>query len=80
MHGVHNPSLIVDIAIFGTTLGCINLAFFQWLRSTKKSEKEKTIKKLTVWNPACSFPTLVVDNEKCIVGYKEDEIGKALGK
>ena len=41
VHGVHNPYLIVDITIFGTTLGCINLAFFQWLRSKKKPEKEE---------------------------------------
>ena len=40
-HGLHNPSLIVDITIFGTTFGCINLAFFQWLRSRKKSDREK---------------------------------------
>jgi hypothetical protein len=40
-HGVHNPSLIIDITIFGTTLGCINLAFFQWLRSKKKSDRGK---------------------------------------
>ena len=26
------------------------------------------------WNPQCSFPTLVIDNEKCIVGFKEDKI------
>ena len=41
VHGVHNPYLIVDITIFGTILGCINLAFFQWLRSKKKPEKEE---------------------------------------
>jgi len=41
VHGVYNPSLIVDIAIFGMTLGCINLAFFQWLRSKNKSENEE---------------------------------------
>ena len=40
-HGFHNTSLIVDIAIFVTTLGCINLAFFQWLSSRKKSENEE---------------------------------------
>jgi len=26
------------------------------------------------WNPLCSFPTLIINNEKCIVGFKEDEI------
>jgi hypothetical protein len=45
VHGLHNPSLIIDITIFGTTFGCINLAFFQWLRSKKKSNKEKRKKR-----------------------------------
>ncbi len=32
--------------------------------------------KITVsrWNPGGSYPTLVIDNEWCIVGYDEDEI------
>jgi hypothetical protein len=45
VHGLHNPSLIIDITIFGTTFGCINLAFFQWLRSKKKSNKKKRKKR-----------------------------------
>jgi hypothetical protein len=45
VHGLHNPSLIIDVTIFGTTFGCINLAFLQWLRSKKKSEKEKREKR-----------------------------------
>jgi glutaredoxin-like protein NrdH len=42
-------------------------------------EKEKTKQEIMRWNPSCSFPTLVIDNEKCIVGYKENEIKEALG-
>jgi glutaredoxin len=45
----------------------------------KGKEKEKIIKQLEKWNPRCSFPTVVINNEKCIVGYKEDEIKEALG-
>ena len=30
------------------------------------------------WNPRCSFPTLVID-DKCVVGFKEDEIREVLG-
>jgi hypothetical protein len=45
VHGLHNPSLIIDITIFGTTLGCINLAFIQWLRSSKKSSGEQREKR-----------------------------------
>jgi hypothetical protein len=45
VHGLHNPSLVIDITIFGTTFGCINLAFFQWLKSRKKTDKEKREKR-----------------------------------
>jgi glutaredoxin-like protein NrdH len=34
---------------------------------------------IKVWNPACSFPTLVINDEKCIIGFKEEAIKEALG-
>ena len=42
-------------------------------------DKDETTDKIMKWNPRCSFPTLVINDEKCIVGYKEDEIREALG-
>ena len=42
-------------------------------------ERQRAIKEIERWNPNCSFPTVVVNNERCIVGYKEDEIREALG-
>lgn len=44
------------------------------------AEKEEVMKEVRKWNPASSFPTLVLDNSRCIVGFKEDEIRKALSK
>lgn len=41
-------------------------------------EKEQTIAMVEKWNPDCSFPTLVVNDSKCIVGFKENEIKEAL--
>lgn len=38
---------------------------------------EEEIKK---WNPACSFPTIIVNGEKCIIGFNEEEIRSVLGK
>ncbi len=32
------------------------------------------------WNPALSFPTVVVDNEKCMIGYDEDGIREIASK
>lgn len=42
-------------------------------------EKENTREELKKWNPKCSFPTLVINNRECIVGFKEDEIKEAIG-
>ena len=44
----------------------------------KGEEKAQSMKVVEKWNPSCSFPTLVIDDKKCIVGFKEDEIRKAL--
>jgi len=41
-------------------------------------EKEKALEEVKRWNPKCSFPSLVVNGEKCIIGYKEDEIKAAV--
>jgi len=41
-------------------------------------EKDEVVKTVTKWNPDCSFPTLVVNDSKCIVGFKEPEIKEAL--
>ncbi len=41
-------------------------------------EREQAIEIVKKWNPPCSFPTLIIDNKRCIVGFKEDEIRKAL--
>lgn len=44
------------------------------------SEKERGNAEQDIirWNPACSFPTIVINNKKCIVGYRKDDIVEAL--
>jgi glutaredoxin len=43
------------------------------------THKTATIEKIKKWNPQCTFPTLVIHDTQCIIGYKEDEIKKLLG-
>ena len=43
-------------------------------------EKEQTMQIVEKWNPPCSFPTIVLDNKECIIGFQEDKIRKALTK
>ena len=42
-------------------------------------DRDDTMEDIKKWNPRCSFPTLVVNNKECIVGFKEDKIKEALG-
>jgi glutaredoxin len=46
----------------------------------KGEEQSAVIKEIQKYNPACNFPTLVIDSKKCIVGFKEDDIREALGQ
>jgi glutaredoxin-like protein NrdH len=41
-------------------------------------DRENTISAIRKWNQSISFPTLVINNSKCIVGFKENEIREAL--
>jgi len=40
----------------------------------ESGDREMKMEELSKWNPRCSFPTLVINNEKCITGFKEEEI------
>jgi len=42
-------------------------------------EQDEAMDQVEKWNPAGSFPTLVINNKKSIVGFREEEIRGALG-
>ena len=42
-------------------------------------EREQVIAELQRWNPKCSFPSLVINSDTCVVGYDEEKIREALG-
>jgi glutaredoxin len=42
-------------------------------------DKQKTLEEMKRWNPDYSFPSLVVNGEKCIVGFDEQKIREAIG-
>ena len=54
--------------------------YYEYVDHLQGDDKDKAIQEVTTWNPSCNFPTIVIDNKKCIVGYKESEIREALGK
>ncbi len=43
------------------------------------AEREETLEELKRFNPRCSFPSLVVDNKECIVGYNEEKLREVAG-
>jgi glutaredoxin-like protein NrdH len=52
---------------------------FAYVDLLRGREQDDAIKEIKQFNPACSFPTLVIDDKKCIVGFKEDDIREELG-
>ncbi len=51
---------------------------YEYVDHLQGKKREATMKVVKHWNPSRSFPTLVINDEKCIVGYKEDEIREAV--
>ncbi len=42
------------------------------------SEKNKIVEDVKKWNHQINYPTMVINNKICIVGFKEKEIKEAL--
>ena len=42
-------------------------------------EQDEAMNEVEKWNPSGSFPTLVINDKKSIVGFREQEIREALG-
>jgi glutaredoxin len=45
----------------------------------KGEEKEEVLAQVRRWNPAVSFPTVVINSTQCVVGYNTEALKKALG-
>lgn len=43
-----------------------------------KEDKAEAMEEVRKWNPACSFPSMVINNNTCIVGFDEEKIREAL--
>ncbi|OGO04872.1 MAG: NrdH-redoxin [Chloroflexi bacterium RBG_13_54_8] len=39
----------------------------------------QVIKELDQWDPRHSFPAMVIDNDRCIVGFQEERIREVVG-
>lgn len=52
---------------------------FIYVDHLEGEDRDNAMEEVKKWNPRRSFPTLVIDDKDCIVGFKEDEIKEALG-
>jgi glutaredoxin len=52
---------------------------FTYVDLLSGEERDQALEQVRRWNPASSFPTLVFDDHKTVVGYRPDEIKEALG-
>lgn len=41
-------------------------------------ERNQAMVVVKKWNPSASFPTIVINDKKCIVGYREDELKEVI--
>ncbi|MEN6473119.1 MAG: glutaredoxin family protein [Syntrophaceae bacterium] len=51
---------------------------FTFVDLLNKEEKAEAMQEVRKWNPACSFPSMVINNSTCIVGFDEEKIREAL--
>jgi len=52
--------------------------YYIYVDKLEGEDKENIKNEIKKFNPRLSFPTIVINNKKCIVGYKEDDIKEAL--
>ena len=45
----------------------------------KGDERKRTLEDVKLHNPKITFPTTVIDDDRCIIGFKEKAIKEALG-
>ena len=44
------------------------------------AERKEAMRIVQKWNPGSSFPTMIIDDSKCIIGFQENKIREELGK
>ncbi len=52
---------------------------FVYVDLLQGDEREAVKDEIQKWNPRLSFPTIVIDETTCVVGFKTDELKEALG-
>ncbi len=51
---------------------------FVYVDLLQGDERAEAIDQVRHWNPAASFPTVVLDDRQCVVGYHPDQLKEVL--
>lgn len=54
--------------------------YFTDVDLASEKDKQDLMSTIQKWNPSRSFPTIIIDDNKCIVGFKEEEIREAVSQ
>ncbi|MDD5190990.1 MAG: glutaredoxin family protein [Dehalococcoidales bacterium] len=52
--------------------------YFEDVDLASPEDRKRISAALNKWNPQNSFPTIVIDNARCIIGFKEQDIREAV--
>jgi glutaredoxin len=56
----------------------LGIAFdYDYVDLLEGKEQDAAMDEIERWNPSGSFPTLVIDNKRAIIGFREQEIREA---
>ena len=56
----------------------LGIAFdYDYVDLLEGKEQDKALEEIERWNRSGSFPTLVIDNKRAIIGFREHEIREA---
>ena len=44
------------------------------------AERETVMEELERWNPLCSYPTVVINQQECFVGFKPERLSELIGQ
>lgn len=53
---------------------------YVYVDKLSKEEKREVEKEVRRWNPMCSYPTIVLQDEKTVIGFDDEKIRKELEK
>jgi glutaredoxin-like protein NrdH len=53
-----------------------NFVYIDLLQGAERDEAKEQVRR---WNSAVSFPTIVIDNKRSVVGYKPEQLTEELG-